>query len=55
MVPQEVLAFLDWWDDELLVWHLDELVEEADAESERTKNSIESIDVNRTVYLIQYS
>ena len=32
MVP-EVLAVPDWWDEELAVWHLDEVDEDADAES----------------------
>ena len=33
MVP-EVLAEPDWWEEELAVWHLDEVVEDAEAESE---------------------
>ena len=31
----EVLAVPDWWDEELAVWHLDEVDEDADAESKR--------------------
>jgi hypothetical protein len=32
MLP-EVLGVPDWWEEELAVWHLDEVVEDAEAES----------------------
>ena len=53
MVPQEVLAFLDWWDDELFVWHLDELDDEAEAESgNKTKHHIKYFDMDSTAYYL---
>ena len=51
MLP-EVLGVPDWWEEELAVWHLDEVVEDAEAESIKITNDVVIIDSQLILFVL---